>query len=139
MVPRIHTKVLHEEQPIKKNSYDEVLANNRLYDYTNGLINETQNQGYTAVLETVSETGGRWNRDQGNEEDLKLREVLCQQVLRVANKDKWDDAAPTYTSWRGQSATRPTGQEGNFRKTPRYRTWFGNLLLIGIWMTKCRN
>lgn len=106
LVPRIHTKVLHEEQPIKKNSYDEVLANNRLYDYTNGLINETQNQGYTAVLETITKQV---------EDGTGIREVEVSNyekffaALRVANKDKWDDARPPILPG-GQSATRPTGQ-----------------------------
>lgn len=105
MVPRIHTKVLHEEQPIKKNSYDAVLANKQLYDYTGGLINESQNQGYTAVLETITRT---------MEDGTGTRKVEVPNyekffaALRVANKDKWDDAAPTYTSWKpiGNAANR---------------------------------
>lgn len=104
MVPRIHTKVLHEEQPIKKNSYDAVLANKQLYDYTDGLINESQNQGYTAVLEIITRT---------MEDGTGTRKVEVPNyekffaAIQVANKDKWDDAAPTYTSWK------PIGNEAN--------------------------
>lgn len=76
MVPRIHTKVLHEEQPIKKNSYDAVLANNRLYDYTDGSINENQNQGLYSDSGNHHQDRGGWNRNQGSG-SAKLREVLC--------------------------------------------------------------
>ena len=104
LVPRIHTKVLHEEQPIRKQSYDAVLANDRLYDYTDGWINENQNQGYTSILETVEKlvedgTGTRTVTRPNYEKFFA--------AIRVANKDKWDDAAPTYTSWK------PIGNEAN--------------------------
>lgn len=102
---KIFTKVLHATDPLKQDSMDAVIANQELYSYADGLINENQNSGYTAVLETVERlvedgTGTRmvkaYNYDKFTD------------ALAVANTDKWDDAAPTYTSWRpiGNAANR---------------------------------
>lgn len=57
LVPRIHTRVLHRQQPIQKNSYAAVIANESLYSYgPNGMIQKVQGQGYTAVLERNGNT-----------------------------------------------------------------------------------
>ena len=96
LVPRIHTRVLHRQQPIQKNSYVAVIANESLYSYgPDGMIQKVQGQGYTAVLER--------NGNTPNYEKFFA-------AIRVANQDLWDDHAPTYTS------ARPIGNLVNRRQ-----------------------
>ena len=93
LVPRIHTRALHRQQPIQKNSYDAVIANESLYSYgPDGMIQKAQNLGYTSLLER--------NGNTPNYEKFFA-------AIRVANQDLWDDHAPTYTS------ERPIGNQVN--------------------------
>lgn len=104
LVQGIYTKVLHQTDPLFQNSTYAVSANTALYGYTGDLINHTQNQGYTAVLETMTvkkEEGG----GSRSVEEYNYKKFF--DALSVVNHDKWDDAAPTYTSWR------PVGNSGN--------------------------
>lgn len=104
LVPKLYTKVRHRTAPLYQDSRDGVIANDRLYSSQDGLILEKQNPGYTAVLETVERTV---------EDGASLRTVKGYNydkffdAVAVANHDKWDDAAPTYTS------LRPLGNEKN--------------------------
>lgn len=97
LVRKIYTRVLHKTDPLYQDSKDAVIANTTLYSYTDGRINENQNSGYTAVLEMVERLA---------EDDTGTRMVKAYNydkffdAIAVANHDKWDDAAPTYTSWR---------------------------------------
>lgn len=96
LVRKIYTKVLHRTDPLYQDSRDAVLANTQLYSYTEGLINELPNEGYTALLETVEQTV---------EDHAGIRTVKAYNYdkffdgIAAANHDKWDDGAPTYTSW----------------------------------------
>ena len=91
----VYTKALHKTDPLRKDPRDAVTANTALYSYTDGLINAEQNPGYTAVLETVMRKA---------EDGAGTRLVTAYNydkffdALAVANNDKWDNAAPTYTS-----------------------------------------
>ena len=104
LVPKIHTKASHKTTPLYQDSNDAIIANDSLYGYTDGLIHEEPNSGYTSVLEmtdqlvadgAVTRTIRIYNYD-------KFFDALA-----VANQDKWDDAAPAYTSWQ------PIGNEEN--------------------------
>lgn len=104
LVNCIYTKAPHMAEPLYQNSNDAVIGNQSLYSYTDGLINEQQNPGCTSILETAeiqTEDGdgvriiSAYNYDKFFD------------ALRAANNDKWDDAAPTYTSHR------PIGNEVN--------------------------
>ena len=49
--------VLHRQQPIQKNSYAAVIANESLYSYgPDGMIQKVQGPGYTAILERNGNT-----------------------------------------------------------------------------------
>ena len=104
LVPKIHTKVPHKTTPLYQDSNDAIIANDSLYGYTDDLIHEEQNPGYTSVLEMA---------DQLVEDGTGTRTIrTCNydkffDALAVANHDKWEDAAPTYTSWQ------PIGNQGN--------------------------
>lgn len=96
LVSKIYTKVPHETTPLYQDSRDAVIANTELYSYTDGLIHEDQNSGYTAVLETVE----RLAEDGAGSRMVKAYNYdKFFEAIAVANHDKWDDAAPTYTSW----------------------------------------
>jgi len=107
LVSKIYTKALHETDPLYQNSNDAVIHNKQLYDYAGDLINENQNSGYTAILETI---------EQLVEDGTGTRMVSAYNYekffdgIAVANNDKWEDAAPTYTSYQ------PIGNEAN--RTP---------------------
>ncbi len=99
-VPKIYTKVLHQTEPLYQDSRDGIIANEILYGSTNGVIHEEPNKGYTAVLETIETlpTGKVYNY-------TKFFDAIA-----VANHDKWEDAAPSYTSWQ------PIGNQSNRRE-----------------------
>ncbi len=103
-VRKIYTKTLHKTTPLYADSKDAVIANEMLYGYTEGEINEEANHGYTAVLEkaerSIMENGKRSTVKEYNYQKFF-------DAIMVANHDKWDDAAPGYTSWR------PIGNAGN--------------------------
>lgn len=106
-VSKIYTKVMHKTDPLYQDSADAILANTELYSYTDGFIRENQNPGYTSVLETVERlaednTGTRMVKSYNYDKFFD--------AIAVANSDKWDDAASTYTSWQ------PVGNAVN-------RTW----------------
>lgn len=103
-VRKIYTKVPHQTQPLYADSRDAVIANEILYEYSRGQIEETAQKGYTAILET---------RERLVEDGDKTRTIKSYNyekffdALDVANTDKWDDASPTYTSWQ------PIGNQSN--------------------------
>lgn len=108
LAQKIYTKVLHKTEPLYQDSRDAIAANTELYSYTDGLINESQNSGYTAVLETAE----RLVEDNAGTRLVKAYNYdKFFDAVAVANNDKWDDAAPTYTSWR------PIGNEPNRAKS----------------------
>ncbi len=93
---KIYTKVSHKTAPLYQDSRDAVIANTELYSYTDGLIHENQNNGCTAILETVE----RPTEDGAGTRPVKTYNYdKFFDAIAVANHDKWDDAAPTYTSW----------------------------------------
>lgn len=94
---KIYTRVMHQTAPLYQDSRDAVIANMALYDYEDGLIREEQNNGYTAILETVEQIA---EDDAGQRAIKSCNYDKFFDALAVANHDKWDDAAPTYTSWR---------------------------------------
>lgn len=85
LVPKIYTKAAHKTAPLYKNPQDSIIVNRNLYGLDSGLISGQGNSGYTAVLEMNS---GMYNYE-------KFFEAIA-----VANKDKWKDASPSYTSHR---------------------------------------
>lgn len=104
LVNKIYTNALHVTDPLFKNSEDAVVKNQELYSYTNDFINDSQNQGYTSVLETtknqIPDGGGTRTVESYNYEKFF-------DGIAVANNDKWDDGKPTYTSWQ------PIGNQAN--------------------------
>lgn len=82
LVRKIYTKVSTGED-------GKPVANTELYSLADGKIKDTPNSGYTAVLES---TGGSAEKKTYNYEKFM-------DGLAVANHDKWDEAAPAYTSW----------------------------------------
>lgn len=119
-VSKIYTRVLHATDPLYKDSGNAVIANSSLYSYTDGLINETQNSGYTAVLETKE-----YLVDDGTGTRMVQAPNYSKffDAVAVANNDKWDDAAPTYTSWQpiGNAANRTVGAIENARASDKVR------------------
>ena len=105
LVNKIYTKVTHVTNPLYKDSEDAIVSNDALYSYTDGYINENQNNGYTSILETI---------EVKMEDNASTRMVKAYNydkffdAVAVANNDKWDDANPTYTSWQpiGNTANR---------------------------------
>ncbi|NBH70864.1 hypothetical protein D3Z51_02230 [Clostridiaceae bacterium] len=107
LVRKIYTKVLHSTSPLYADSRDAVRANGLLYGYEGDEIKKEANHGYTAILERtekVAEDGGKVQKIKS----YNYRKFF--DAIAVANHDKWDDAAPSYTSWR------PIGNEGNRRE-----------------------
>lgn len=103
-VNKIFTKVPHMTDPLFKESQDAAISNEALYSYTDGMINEDQNQGYTSILETTEtlvEDGDSTRTVKAYNYDKFF------DAIAVANNDKWDDASAAYTSWR------PIGNKGN--------------------------
>ena len=120
LVNRIYTKVLHQTDPLFKNSNDAAIANEELYGFTDGLIHDTQNTGYTRILETTSylvEDGSSTRTVTGYNYDKFF------DAIAVANGDKWDENAPTYTSYRpiGNLVNRTGEQVDNARVSDRVR------------------
>ena len=102
-VNRIYTRVLHRTDPLYKDTAKAAVYNTKLYAYEDGLIQKEQNPGYTALLETVEalvEDGEKTRTV------TRLNYQKFFDAIEAANHDKWDAAAPTYTSFRpiGNSA-----------------------------------
>lgn len=96
-VNRIYTKVLHRTEPLFKDSRDAVTANSMLYAYEDGMIGEAAQPGYSALLETTEalvEDGA------DTRTVLRLNYEKFFDAVETANHDKWDEAAPEYTSFR---------------------------------------
>lgn len=127
LVNKIYTKAFHQTDPLYRDSNDAVIYNKELYSYTNDLINDGQNSGYTAILETS---------DQLVEDAAGTRVVSGYNyekffdAVAVANNDKWDIAAPTYTSYQpiGNEANRTTYTIENAKASDKVRqfaiTWY---------------
>ncbi len=103
-VRKIYTKVLHQTDPLYQDSRDSIVANERLYEYTDGRIHEEPEKGYTAILETIERTVE-------DKEGVRIVKGYNYDkffdAIETANHDKWDDKAPSYTSWK------PIGNQGN--------------------------
>ncbi len=95
LVPKLYTKAPHKTTPLNKDPMDSITANKNLYGMEGSFISSQQNPGYTAVLET---------RD-GTYDYEKFFDAMA-----VADKDKWEDGAPSYTSHR------PLGNKVNSTK-----------------------
>ena len=95
LVRKIYTKVRHQTDPLFQDSRDAVTANETLYGDTDGKINENPNPGYTAILETTEQSVGE--AVSRSEKSYNYEKFF--HAMNVANVDKWDDAAPGYTSW----------------------------------------
>ncbi len=98
LVNKVYTKVQHVTSPLYKDSRDAIVSNDSLYSYTNGFINESQNNGYTSVLETISVKAD-------SSAEARMISVYNYDkffdAVNVANDDKWD---------RTDSVPRPIGQ-----------------------------
>lgn len=120
LVNKIYTKVPHQTDPLFKNSNDAAIANMALYDYHNGLINDEANTGYTRLLETADYLveDGDSTRTVAGYNYAKFFDAIS-----VANGDKWDDNAPTYTSYKpiGNLINRTGEQLDNARVSDRVR------------------
>lgn len=119
-VSKIYTKVLHKTDPLYQDSQNAVIANTELYSYTDNCINENQNTGYTSVLETIerlAEDGAGTRMVKSYNYDKFF------DAIAAANNDKWDDAAPTYTSWQpiGNAANRTPEALENARVSDKVR------------------
>ncbi len=126
-VNQIYTKVLHRTDPLYKDSNDAAICNEMLYAYQNGKIQEHSSGGYTAILETTEALA---------EDGTKTRTVKRLNyekffdAVETANHDKWDDAAPTYTSYRpiGNKINRSDATVWNSAVSDRVRqfaiTWY---------------
>lgn len=105
-VQKIYTKVLHTSD-IFKNSKDAVTANEMLYGYTNGLINKTQNPGYTSILEM---TGREMRNEEGNFEVVQAPNYQkFFDGIRTANIDRWDNPQSRgrkFTDWNDWDSVR---------------------------------
>lgn len=126
-VNRIYTRVLHRTDSLYKDIADAAVYNAKLYDYENGLIQKEQNPGYTALLETVEalvEDGEKTRTV------TRLNYQKFFDAIEVANHDKWDDAAPTYTSFRpmGNAVNRSEDTKINALASDQVRqfaiTWY---------------
>lgn len=127
LVNQIDTKVLHRTDPLYKNSDDAAVYNEALYAYQDGKIRKEPSSGYTALLETTEALveDGNWTRTVKRPNYEKFFDAI-----ETANHDKWDDAAPTYTSWRpiGNAANHSEDTIWNTRVSDRVRqfaiTWY---------------
>jgi hypothetical protein len=87
LVNKVFTKVQHVTSPLYKDSEDAIVSNNTLYSYTNGLINGSQNNGYTSVLETIS---AKTDSSAGARIVSFYNYDKFFDAINVANDDKWD-------------------------------------------------
>lgn len=126
-VNRIYTRVRHRTEPLYKDSLDAAVYNERLYAYRNGQIQAQPSPGYTALLETVEALV------EDGEETRTVKRLNYEKffdALETANHDKWDDAAPSWTSWRpvGNAVNRSKDTIWNTGASDRVRqfaiTWY---------------
>jgi len=97
LVNKVYTKVQHITSPLYKNSEDAVVSNDSLYSYSNGFINENQNNGYTSVLETISVKAD--NGSEARNISVYNYEKFFD-AINVANADKWDHTENSSTSFK---------------------------------------
>lgn len=128
-VPKIYTKVPHSPD-IRKNSEDAVTANQELYSYSNGLIHDEQNMGYTSILET---TGRVAQNDGGGTRVIEVPNYeKFFDAIRTANTDRWDNPRSRdreFTGWDAWDAVRnawedkidPAVQDTSYKPFARIR------------------
>lgn len=97
LVNKVYTKVQHITSPLYKDSQDAVVSNDSLYSYSDGFINESQNNGYTSVLETISVKAD--NGSEARNISIYNYEKFFD-AINVANADKWDHAENSSTSFK---------------------------------------
>lgn len=97
LVNKVYTKVQHITSPLYKDSQDAVVSNDSLYSYSDGLINECQNNGYTSVLETISVKAD--NGSEARNISVYNYEKFFD-AINVANADKWDHTENSITSFK---------------------------------------
>lgn len=98
LVQKIYTKVLHRTDLHSRRSNRDAIANPELYGFTDGLINEYPEPGYTAILETTLSHETETN---GSEKEIsRYNYEKFFDAVRVANQDKWDKAKQEYTSFK---------------------------------------
>lgn len=95
LVQNIYTKVPHRTDPLYQNSNHGAIASTSLYSSAGDFIQEERNPGYTAVLESIQEKS-----QEDNTVTIRYNYEKFFDALAVANRDKWDDRAPSYTSWK---------------------------------------
>lgn len=105
-VQKIYTKVPHTPE-IRKNSEETVIANRELYSFSNGVIREDPNPGYTAVLETVYEEVQDDLGQSGIMEYPDYQKFF--DAIRTANTDRWNNPLTRgreFTTWEAWDAVR---------------------------------
>ncbi len=119
-VRKIYTKVPHKTAPLYADSREAIVANEALYGFLDGRINQAAEKGYTAVLETIERT---LEDGQGTRLVKTPNYEKFFQAIYVANKDKWDDGAPSYTSWQpvGNKVNRTEDTKENARVSDQVR------------------
>ena len=87
-VQKLYTKVDYRTDPLVRDSNQAAIANTELYSYTGGLINASQNPGYTALLEKTAQTV---KDESGNDRTVsRYNYEKFFEAVNVANSDKWD-------------------------------------------------
>lgn len=94
LVNKVFTKVQHVTSPLYKDSEDAIVSNDSLYSYTNGFINDDQNNGYTSILETIDVRAGNTRIVKTYNYDKFF------DATNVANDDKWDRTENGSTSFK---------------------------------------
>jgi uncharacterized surface anchored protein len=97
LVNKVYTKVQHLTSPLYKDSEDAVVSNDSLYSYLDGFINDSQNNGYTSVLETISVKAD--NGSEARNISVYNYEKFFD-AINVANADKWDHTENSSTSFK---------------------------------------
>ncbi|MFW6677634.1 SpaA isopeptide-forming pilin-related protein [Lacrimispora sp. AGF001] len=97
LVNKVYTKVQHITSPLYKNTEDAVVSNDSLYSYSDGFINESQNNGYTSVLETTYVKAD--NGSEARNISVYIYEKFFD-AINVANVDKWDHTENSSTSFK---------------------------------------
>lgn len=123
LVPKLYTKVTHKTDPLYKDPLESVIANKTLYSFSGGMINDSPNPGYTAVLETEEAALGGGGQVYNYEKFFD--------AILTANKDKWRNPSPSHTSHRplGNKANRSQKAEENARATDSVRQFAINWYL----------
>ena len=98
LVQKIYTKVLHRTDFRSRRSNRDAIANQELYSFTDGRINEYPETGYTAVLETI--LSHEVDADGDDKEISRYNYQKFFDAVGVANQDKWGKAKPEYTSFK---------------------------------------